>query len=272
MSLLLIILIATTLSGVLSLLIAFFIARQGKWEMTFSLQLTAFAAGVMLATAILHLLPEAVAEASNQLGVFQSAFAGVALFFLLERSLFWFHHHHDASHYKPTAWLVTLGDGVHNFMDGVTIAVAFLINPAIGLITTIAVGFHEIPQEIADFVVLINSGFSNKKALLFNFLSALTALVGAIIAFHIHERIEPFLPYVIGFAGGMFLYIALSDLIPELHVHDNEVRKRDQWLQVVWFVFGIILLLTVSSVAERYMPEHADRDVAVLNSSQLFAM
>lgn len=235
--------IALTLVGsLLSLCGGFLLLLSKSWGQRFSLLLTSFAAGVLLTTAFLDLLPEAV-EHANGLStnvIFSSAFAGILIFFVFERSLLWFHHHHGAHDVKPTVWMVTLGDGLHNFIDGVAIASTYIINPALGITTTLAVAAHEIPQEIADFSILITSGLPKSKAILFNVGASITALIGAVGTYYFSSLIKPFLPQVIAFAAGMFMYIALSDLIPELH--KNEARK-DMISQLVAFIFGFAIVL-----------------------------
>lgn len=244
--LLLDILLATLLSSVVSLFGAFLLAFKSKWSQPFALHLTALSSGVLLSTALLHLAPEAIHETGNVESIFIAIFAGIVGFFLLERLLLWYHHHHDSHHPHPAAWLVIVGDGVHNFIDGVTIAATLMVNPALGILTTIAIGAHEIPQEIADFAILINSGWNRRRALLWNVLSALTALAGAVLMFLAGPFLEPFLPWIIGFSAGMFLYIALADLIPELH--HKTLHQNEKWTQLIWFLGGIILLFGVTQM------------------------
>ena len=138
--------------------------------------------------------------------------------------------------------MITLGDGVHNFIDGVAIAATFILNPSIGLMTALAVAAHEIPQEIADFSVLLSRGLSKQKAIIFNVASALTALVGAIGMYLFSEVLEMHLGFITAFAAGMFVYIALSDLIPELHHSEN---KKETVRQIIAFVIGIFLVFFI---------------------------
>lgn len=242
------ILLATVLSSVVSLFGAFILSAKKKWESTFSLQLTAFAAGVMLTTALLHLLPEALHEAVVEDTVFVFVFIGIVLFFILERLVLWFHHHHEFHGPRPSALLITLGDTLHNFVDGVAIAAAFLVDNRLGVITAFAVAFHEIPQEIADFVTLIRSGVSAKRALKLNFFSALSSLVGAVVMYFLGEQVESLLPLIVAFSAGMFLYIALSDLIPELHHSTKDNQQK--WVQIIWFFAGIIMTFFVTTLTE----------------------
>src|SRR6185295_3651414 len=183
----------------------------------------AFSAGAMMGGAFFHLLPEAIAL--FPVGSLQPFFilsGGFCLFFILERFVFWHHCHNDEGcKVHPLGDMNLVGDGVHNFMDGLLIAAAFGVSTELGIATTIAIISHEIPQEISDFGVLIHSGMSAKKALFFNFVSALTALLGVFIGVLFAEKTEIFQRVLIAFAAGGFLYIAASDLVPELHKEEN---------------------------------------------------
>mgnify|MGYP001603824051 FL=1 len=237
------ILILTILGSVLSLFGGLLLLLRKTWNQSFSLKLTSFAAGVLLATAFLDLLPEALEHLTESGGnVFLPVLIGIVVFFLLERTLLWFHHHHNAHGIKPTVWMVTLGDGLHNFIDGVAIAAAYIINPGIGLTTALAVAAHEIPQEIADFSVLITQKLSKRKAILFNIASALMAVFGSIGMYFFADALKVHLGTIIAFTAGMFSYIALSDLIPELHHSDS---KKESIPQSAAFVMGIGLVMLV---------------------------
>ena len=203
---------------------------------SYSAYLVSFAAGVMLTTAFIDLLPEAI-EHSTSDNIFSFGLLGIISFFLIEQIVIWFHHH-EKVHIKPTAYLVLIGDGLHNFFDGIAIAAAFLSNPGLGFITTLAIAAHEIPHEIADFSILLHSGMKKTKALFFNFLSALTALVGALGGFYYLNKFEAILPSLLMFSSGVFIYIACTDLIPDLH---QDFKKEKKWSVVVPFVVGVIL-------------------------------
>jgi zinc and cadmium transporter len=185
--------------------------------------LSAFAGGTLLGTAFLDLLPEAVESMPESRNIFLWTLVGILTFFLLERFVHWFHHHHEhdenqgADYKKPTGALIILGDSIHNFIDGVAIAGTFLVNPQLGLITTLAVGAHEIPQEIGDFGILLKAGYSKKKVLWYNVLSACTAFAGALITYFLGTQITALLPALLAITAGFFIYIALSDLVPEIH-------------------------------------------------------
>lgn len=196
-----------------------------------------FAAGILLATAFFDLFPEAAEEGVEISGIFISALFGIVTFFFMERFVLWFHHH-DIHNEKPSSVLILLGDGLHNFIDGIAIAAAFLSSPGLGIATTLAIAAHEAPHEIADFSVLIAGGMKKTKALLYNFLSALTALVGAVGGFYFIDSLTGLLPLALSFTAGMFIYIACADLIPDLH---KDFQKQKNWTQSLPFLLGIVV-------------------------------
>lgn len=199
-----------------------------------------FAVGALLGVVFLDLLPEALefAAASN---VFAAALAGFIIFFLLERFLFWYHCHDGVCPVHAVGYLVLAGDAIHNFIDGVIIAVAFLADFKLGVLTALAVIFHEVPQEIGDFIVLLHSGFERAKALFYNFLIALTTIIGALAAYAFRGGIESFLGIALGLVAGNFLYIAAADLIPELHRQETQGRISP-FPQVVFVLLGVLLV------------------------------
>lgn len=210
--------------------------------------LLSFAAGTMLAVSFLDLLPEAVESAGEGVNVFVPVLLGIVIFFFLERFVLWFHHHDELHGMKPSALLILLGDSLHNFIDGVAIAAAFLVSPGLGLATTLAIAAHEVPQEIADFSVLVHGGMKKTSALLFNFISGLTALAGAVLGFYFLESLEGMLPLSLAFTAGMFIYIACSDLIPEIH---KSAEKQKNWTQFLPFLLGIATLwMLVTTLSE----------------------
>lgn len=249
---LLTILLATFLCSFVSLVGAFILAQKKTWSGHFALDLTALSSGVLLTTALLHLAPEAIEEGGDVSLVFTSILAAIILFFFLERLVLWYHHHHQSHDAQPTALLITVGDSVHNFMDGIALASTLMLDPTLGFITMIAIGAHEIPQEIADFAVMVNGGMSRKKALALNMLSTLAAFAGALLTYSLRDALEPVIPYLAAFSAGMFLYIALSDLIPELHHKTSD--QKEKWLQLIWFAAGIGLLFVVSTLIGE--PQH----------------
>jgi zinc and cadmium transporter len=190
--------------------------RESSFRRSVSL-LVPLAIGALLGDAFFHLIPEAFEEVEVAWPISLAILLGMLAFLLLEKYLRWHHHSDDAGrsdvHVGP---LVLISDGLHNFVDGVLIAVSYFAGLEVGLATTLAVILHEIPQELGDFGVLIHAGYERSKALFYNFLSALTAVLGALIVITIGELPENLLKYIIPFGAGMFIYIAASDLIPDL--------------------------------------------------------
>lgn len=210
--------------------------------------LISLAAGALLGDAFIHLLPEAFAEA-DPVAVSVFALAGILSFLMLEKFLHWHHSHgeetEEGEHVRihPLAHLVIVSDSVHNLVDGIAIGAAFLVSPEIGIATTIAIALHEIPQEIGDFGLLLHSGFSRSRALAMNFLSALTAFAGIGIAFWLAETHESLVPLIAAFAAGNFIYIALADLVPEIHKTRGGVRGIAQFI-VILAGLGVMVGLT----------------------------
>lgn len=209
--------------------------------------LVSFAAGSLIGNAFFHLLTETITwagtEENSLLMVFLYLVFGFCIFFILEQFISW-HHHHSTKHpeIKSFSYLILISDGVHNFIDGLTIAASFIISFPLGLITSLAIVFHEIPQEIGDFGVLIYGGFGRKKALALNFLSALIAILGGIIGFFISEKIGLSIVFLLPFAAGNFIYIACSDIIPEIK---DKTDLRKSIIYFLAFLGGIgIMLLT----------------------------
>ncbi|HLC54564.1 MAG TPA: ZIP family metal transporter [Candidatus Nanoarchaeia archaeon] len=205
------------------------------------LYLVSFAAGALLGDVFLHLLPELIEEAGFSLGLAFTALGGIGVSFVIEKFVHWRHCHipHSKEHPHPFAVMNLVGDGVHNFIDGIVVGASYLASVPVGIATTIAVFLHEIPQEIGDFGVLLHGGFSKGRALFLNFLLALTALLGVIVVFVLGSRVEGILPFAIAFAGGAFLYIAGSDLIPELH---KESRFLQSFVQLLCLIAGVAVM------------------------------
>ncbi len=243
MNLLAYILIFNLIGSIISLTGGFILLSRPKFFAKISHYITAFAAGALLATALFDLLPEAIEEGEHvgiAMGtVFLYVLFGIIFFFLLERLLHWFHHHGMEEHTiqgKPIVPLLIIGDTIHNFIDGIAIAATFTISIPLGIVTTFAVGAHEIPQEIGDFGVMLNHGVKRVKVLLINILSALASFVGALSAFYFGGQIEGLAAFFLAVSAGFFLYIAMSDLIPEIH-HQN--KKRFALAETVSLLFGI---------------------------------
>ena len=204
--------------------------------------LVSFSAGTLMGDAFIHLIPEAYENSDNPALVSIFILFGIFIFFVLEKIIHWRHCHREPSshHPHPFSYMILFGDTIHNFIDGVIIAASFLVSIPLGIASTIAVFFHEIPQEIGDFGSLVYGGFTRKKALLFNFLTATSAILGAVLVLAINFSEENATRFLIPFAAGGFIYVAGTDLIPELHKH-NEGRKGI--IQVISFMLGIVLML-----------------------------
>lgn len=200
------------------------------------------AVGALLGDAFIHLIPEAFTEVENTDIVGLLVIAGVLSFFVLEKLLHWHHHGEDIGEVQihPVGKLVLVSDGVHNFLDGVIIAASFTVNPALGFATTLAVMLHEIPQEVGDFAVLLHAGYSKKQALCLNFLSALCALLGAVAFFAIGEFAASLTAFFVPLTAGGFIYIAVADLIPELH---KTKQGKDSVYQFAAVLSGIAMMV-----------------------------
>jgi zinc and cadmium transporter len=189
-------------------------------------RMVSFAVGAMLAAAFLHLLPEAIERATSIQGVLATTLGGLLAFFLLEKAALWRHHHeHGSAHgshthghgRRPIAAVVVIGDSFHNFVDGVLIASAFVVSPALGIGATLAIVAHEVPQETGDFIVLLDCGLSRMQALALNVVSSLMAVAGGIVGYFALGYAEEATPYLLALAAASFIYIAVADLIPGLH-------------------------------------------------------
>ena len=232
---LLVILIAVFLISLISFVGAFSLFLKKNMLTRFLLLFIAFAAGAMLGGAFLHLLPESLSLGEN---LFVYVILGIVLFFLLEKFLYWRHCHNGICEVHPFTYLNLIGDGIHNFIDGMIIAASFMGGMELGISTTLAVALHEVPQELGDFSVLIYGGMDSKKALFYNFLSALTAVAGALFVYFFFS-FASFGKYLLPLAAGSFIYIASSDLIPELH---KTGRLSDSVAQFLLFLLGIALM------------------------------
>lgn len=202
------------------------------------------AVGALLGDAFIHLIPEALETSANTVLTSILIIAGILVFFVLEKFLHWHHHGEDkdAEHIHPMGKLVLFSDGVHNFMDGVIIGASFLVSVPVGLATTLAVILHEIPQEIGDFAVLIHSGYSKTRALWLNFLSALTAVLGAIILLTVGDISKISSSWFLPIAAGGFIYIAVADLIPELQ---KTKELKYSIVQIIAVLAGVLAMLAL---------------------------
>ncbi len=203
--------------------------------------LVALSAGALMGGAFLHLIPESVEKFGNY-NIFIYVLAGFALFFLVEKVLRWRHCHERKCPVHTFAYMNLLGDGVHNFIDGLIIATSFIVSIPLGIATSLAVALHEIPQEIGDFGVLVYGGYEKNKALILNFACALTAVAGGIAGYFLSKYIESSVIFLLPFAAGGFIYIAASDLIPEIR---KEIDIKKSLLNFSIFLVGILIMFGI---------------------------
>ncbi len=246
MSTLLWIIMATFLVSLIAFVGALTLALSPKTLRKILLALVGLAAGTLIGGAFLHLIPEALHEMEEMSGITHDnvmlmVIVGFVIFFILEKFL-WRHCHEKDCKIHTFAYLNLFGDGIHNFLDGLIIAAGFIASVEIGIITTVAVALHEIPQEIGDFGVLVHGGIKRRKALMYNFITAITAVAGGILGYFLIPHIGDFQVYILPIAAGGFLYIAAADLIPELH---KEKRVSRTILAFAMFLVGIALMWSV---------------------------
>ncbi len=239
----------TLLYILLSVLIVSFISLIGifftqRLLAKYSFWAVSFAAGVLFSTAFFDLLPEAMELNPADGNMFAYVLAGIVVFFIAEKFLYWYHCHEGKCPTHLFTYMNLFGDAIHNFIDGIIIAATFVTDIALGIVTSLAVMFHEIPQEMSDFALLVHGGFSRKKAIAYNFLVALTAVAGALLTYFISTTIDV-TNFLIPFAAGGFIYIAGSDLIPELH---KELGVKKSLSQFGLFLLGIIVMYLVGNI------------------------
>lgn len=235
--------IAALIGGILLL-------YKKSWAMFLSKYLISFAIGSLLGVAFLDLLPEAV-ELQSAGNVLVYSLLGIIVFYLGERTLLWYHHHslehiteHGKSHPEeekahPVGYLITIGDAFHNFLDGVIIAASFLVDMKLGLLTSMAVLFHELPQEIGDFAIMLHAKLSRFRVFAYNLLAQLTAVLGALLGFYYLPVFGNFEAGMLAFAAGGFIYIAATDLLPETH---RERRLGKSLLQFALLILGVLVI------------------------------
>jgi zinc and cadmium transporter len=232
------ILLATFIVSLISFVGVITLALKDKILNKILLILIGLSAGALMGGAFLHLLPESV-ENSTGLDVYLLVLVGFILFFLIEKVLHWRHCHKGECDVHTFRYMNLIGDSIHNFIDGLIMAASFVVAIPLGITTTIAIATHEIPQEIGDFGVLIYGGFSKKKALLLNFFVALAAVLGGIIGYFISSQIENIVLYILPFAAGGFIYIAATDLVPEIR---KELDMKKYMVTLFVFICGILLM------------------------------
>lgn len=206
--------------------------------------LVSYAVGTLLGASLLHLVPEALATLPPQ-ATLGALLAGILTFFVLEKLVIWRHCHEPdecAVHHSTAASLVIIGDAVHTFVDGAIIGAAVMTSIPLGVSTAIAAAAHEIPQELGDFAILLNAGYTRRQAMILNLLSATAGIVGAIAVYVAVGAIPRLLPYVIAFAAGSFLYVAMSDLIPDLHRNSRDPHPLRQTLLIAAGIATLVIL------------------------------
>jgi zinc and cadmium transporter len=246
------IVLATFLGGLLSVVIAASLTVTVLSKVVRNL--VSLSAGVLLGTALIHLLPEAFESSAGAHELFLTLLGGLLFFFLLEKAELYRHghhhegdgdhHHHGFDHEQAGrgGWTVLVGDSIHNFCDGVIIASAFLVDARLGVVTALAIIAHEIPQEVGDYIVLLNAGFSRAKALFFNALSGLAAVLGGVVGYFVVRPWEDLFPYLLVVASSSFIYVAVADLIPQLQ---RRLSWRETAAQLLWLAGGLGLILVL---------------------------
>ena len=244
------IVLATAAGGVLSVFIAASLTLAVLGRVVKSL--VSLSAGVLLGTALLHVLPEAFESQAEPQALFATLLGGLLFFWLLEKAELYRHDHHhegdghdhhhdfDVERAGRGGYSVLVGDTVHNFCDGIIIAAAFLADAKLGLVTALAIMAHEIPQEAGDYIVLLNAGFSRGKALLYNAISGVAAVVGGVVGYYLVGPWETALPYLLVVASSSFVYVAVADLLPQLQ---QRLNWRETLAQIAWLAAGLGLVL-----------------------------
>ena len=225
--------------------------------------LVSLSTGVLLGTALLHVLPEAFESSATPSSLFLTLLGGLLFFFLLEKAELYrhgHHHEHDDHHHHhgfdhdqagKGGLSVLVGDSIHNFCDGILIAAAFLLDTQVGVVTALAIIAHEIPQEVGDYIVLVNAGFSRQRALAYNALSGLAAVVGGVLGYVLIEPWQAYLPYLMVVAASSFIYVAVADLIPQLQ---RRLNWRETVAQVFWLAAGLGMIAAVVGVLHSQSP------------------
>ena len=234
------VLAASLVGSVVALIGGVVLLYKEKWAKKISLFLISFAAGALLGAAFFDLLPEAMEETGKS-EMFAAVLAGIMAIFLFEKVLKWHHCHDEECDAKAVSSAVIFGDAIHNFLDGIAIAAAFLVGVPVGVATTIAVFFHEVPQEIGDFGILLHNNYTKGKVFLYNFLGALTTPLGALIGYFLLAYISPWLGTILAFTAGTFIYISTSDLIPEV----RHKEKGNEFGHVFTIILGIAVVFLV---------------------------
>jgi zinc and cadmium transporter len=230
----------------ISLVGVFTLSLRGDWVKKITLFLVSFAVGGLFGDAFIHLLPVTFRDANSGLMSSLYVIIGFLIFFVLEKFLRWRHCHVPGHHHThPVVTMNLVSDGVHNLIDGVLVGASFSVSIPIGITTSVAIVLHEIPQEIGDFGVLVHGGLTAKRALLFNFLSGLVAVVGAVASLVIGPHIQGYSEALLPITAGGFLYIAGSDLIPELQ---HDVKVSTSFWQFVGIILGVSIMALMTLI------------------------
>lgn len=234
------ILLAALAESVVSFSGGFFVLTSEAFARLVAHRILGFAIGALIGVSFFDIIPEAV-ESLGLDTAFGWTVAGIMVFFAAEKLLRWYHHHegHEGESRAPFTTLILAGDAIHNFIDGVAIAVSFLVSLPVGIATTVAILLHEVPQEVADFGILMRGGYSRGRALWANFAISLTTLLGAVAGYVAGQAVTGILPYALALIGGNFLYVAMSDLIPETHEDTGAVHLL---VQLTLMAAGVLVM------------------------------
>jgi len=244
MTILFYILFSSFLISLIALIGIFALSNKKDFLQKIVFFLVSLSAGTLMGGAFLHLMPEALERLKPE-SVFGVVLISFSSFYLIEKIFHWRHCHEPECKIHTFGYMNLVGDGIHNFIDGLIIAAAFLTNIPLGISTTVAIAIHEIPQEIGDFGVLISSGLERNKALFLNFLVALTTMLGSIIGYFLAAGVGPLKIYLLAFAAGGFLYISASDLIPEIR---KEVELKKSLISFFFFLIGLIIIYFLKDI------------------------
>jgi zinc and cadmium transporter len=239
MDILVYILVFSFIGSVVSLIGGILLLTREKFAIKISHFLTSFAAGTLLGTAFFDLLPEATEAGGEEVNIFLWTLVGILVFFLLERFI---HHHGHGKHHedqKSVVPLIIIGDALHNFIDGVAMAATFLVSIPLGIVTSLAVAAHEIPQEIGDFGLMLDKGVKRNKVLAINFYSAMLAIAGAVLTYLARDFIQGLLPIVLALTSGFFIYIAAANLIPEIHLQE---KQKIAFYETIMLLLGVVVI------------------------------
>lgn len=277
MSLFVLIIIFTGIGGVLSVIAAsFFLLMSEPRRKRILPHGISFATGALLSVSFLGLIPRAFesVEKTQMHALSATILTGLLSFFVLEKLLIWRHchsghceahvHEHDDPSQHTVGTMIILGDSIHNFVDGILIAAAFLTDIQLGIVTSLAVAAHEIPQELGDFAILLQSGYGKTKALLYNVLASFTTVIGGVLAYYCLEDLHHVLPYFLALAASSFIYIAVADLIPTLH---KKTDLKASFQQIILIASGVLLIFSLHGLAHNDADEHAESETPDVHNS-----